>query len=95
MRPASSPSTKDPTSTVGSTPIYFSLWDVDSRNSLGTYDTETEAIEIMRLLIEANGWDYASFLDLSRVDETGHEEHVGTGVTLLPELEPRPHRRAN
>ncbi|HET8522478.1 MAG TPA: hypothetical protein VFL82_04535 [Thermomicrobiales bacterium] len=49
----------------------------------------------MRLLIEANGWDYASFLDLSRVDETGHEEHVGTGVTLLPELEPRPHRRAN
>jgi hypothetical protein len=49
----------------------------------------------MQLLIEANGWDYASFLDLSRVDEKGNEEHVGTGSTLLPELASRTRQRAN
>ena len=86
MCDTSAPSLKDPTATVGPTPIFFSLWDLDSGNSLGTYDTKEEAVSVMRLLIEANGPGYAPFLDLSRVDEAGHEEHIGTGETLVPGL---------
>jgi hypothetical protein len=83
MRQTSSPGVKDPTATVGSTPTYFSLWDVDSGNSLGTYDTAQEVWEIIRALLDANGPAYAEALDLSREDTEGNYEHVATGAELL------------
>jgi hypothetical protein len=95
MRNTSAPSLHDPTATVGSTPIFFSLWDLDSGNSLGTYDTEEDAVSVMRLLIVANGSEYAPLLDLSRVDESGHREHVGTGETLLGDVVTIRERRAH
>ena len=95
MRNTSASNLQDPTATVGSTPTFFSLWDLDSGNSLGTYDTEEEAISVMRLLIEANGTGYAPLLDLSRVDESGHHEHIGTGETLFPDVHMIMERRVN
>jgi hypothetical protein len=94
MRTTSAPTLRDPTATIGSTPNFFSLWDLDSDNSLGTYDTEEEAVSVMRLLIEANGSVYAPVLDLTRVDESGHQEHVGTGETLVPDFGTIRERRA-
>ncbi|MGH2560931.1 MAG: hypothetical protein ACRDJH_17840 [Thermomicrobiales bacterium] len=95
MRRASPTNTEGPTAIVRSEPTYYSLWDVDSGNSLGTYDTREDALQVMRLLIDDNGSEYAEYLDLSHIDEFGHEVHVGTGTSLQPELAQNRNRRAN
>lgn len=65
---------------------YYDLWDVDTGNSLGTYDTEAEALRIARLLIEAYGTDYAEMLDLGYSDEQGEGRSIASGAMLLDRI---------
>ena len=53
---------------------YDDFWDVDSGNSPGTYDTEAEALEVVRILIEGYGPDDAAALDLGYSDDQGNDE---------------------
>ncbi len=62
---------------------FFDLWDLDSMNSLGTYNSQDEVIAIVRSSIQANGIGYADLLDVSIEDEEGNIEHVATGDDLL------------
>ena len=48
---------------------FYSLWDVVVGTSLGTYESEDAALEIVDALIHANGEDYARALDLGRHED--------------------------
>ena len=39
---------REPIATVGAAPTPYSLWNVDTGNNLGTYDTREEALAIAR-----------------------------------------------
>lgn len=95
MRNASPTNTEGPTAIVRSGPTFYSLWDVDTGTSLGTYDTEEEAWEIIRALLEANGPEYADALDLSREDTAGHHQSIATGNKLLSMAGLAKHARAD
>src|SRR5262245_47917470 len=62
---------------------FYSLWDVDTGNCLGTFPTEEEVLSIVRALIEANGLSYADDLDLSIEEGEGPIWHVASGDTLM------------
>ncbi len=62
---------------------YYDLWDVDTGNSLGTYETEAEALAVVRVLVDAYGLDYANDLDLGYSDEHGEVRSLATGSALL------------
>jgi hypothetical protein len=83
MRGTHPTNTEGPTALVRSSSTFFSLWDVESGNSLGAYDTAEEVWEIIRALLEANGPAYADALDLAREDVDGNYEHIATGPELL------------
>jgi hypothetical protein len=72
-----------PAATIAAAESFYSLWDVDTGNSLGTYDTREEALAVARALIEANGSSYADDLDLSVEDVGGDIRHVASGEALL------------
>ena len=61
---------------------FYTLWDVETGNSLGTYDTEDEALAVVAVLIEANGEAYADALSLGRDDPKGTAESIAIGDAL-------------
>lgn len=61
---------------------WYSLWDVDVGTSLGTYDTEAEALAVVHQLLLAYGVSYANVLDLSLQREDGEWEPVAAGQVL-------------
>jgi hypothetical protein len=61
---------------------FFSLWDVGSGNSLGTYPTKEEALAVVRDLLHLNGVGYAEALDFGRRDANGGWTAIATGVAL-------------
>jgi hypothetical protein len=61
---------------------FWSLWDVETGNSLGTYDTEDDALAVVRALLVANGDGYAEALDLGRRSTRGEWEAVAGGSRL-------------
>ncbi len=62
---------------------FYSLWDVDSGNSLGTYATEEDALAVVRELLRFNGAAYADVLDLGHRDAAGGWEAIATGQLLV------------
>ena len=50
---------------------YFSLWDVETGNSLGTYEQKQEVLQVVESLLIANGKSYLSDLELQHTDRTG------------------------
>lgn len=60
----------------------YDLWDVEAGNLVGTFDTEGEALGLVRDLLDANGSDYADALDLGCVDEQGAFRTIATGAAL-------------
>lgn len=83
MRDAHPADFQGPAAPVAASATFFSLWDVDTGNSLGTYDTREEALAVARALIEVNGVSYADDLDLSLESEDGNIRHVASGAELL------------
>lgn len=69
---------------------FFSLWDVETGNSLGTYPTETDALAVVRELIAMNGIGIADALELSRCDRAGRCETIAAGSALSGRVEPLP-----
>jgi hypothetical protein len=61
---------------------YYSLWDIEGGNSLGTYETKDEVLDVARALIDANGPEFADLLDVSLEDADGNLEHVASGESL-------------
>ncbi|MCC6792143.1 MAG: hypothetical protein IT336_10670 [Thermomicrobiales bacterium] len=84
-----------PAAVVRESPPYYALWDIESGNSLGTYDSEPEVLSLVHSLIDANGPQYAAALDLSTEDGEGNATHLATGDALLTLLDSKRTRRAS
>ena len=63
--------------------MFYELIDVDSGNLIGTYDSEAEALAIVRRAVRENGTAYADSLALGRSDEEGEGELIAEGAELL------------
>ena len=64
---------------------YYTLWDVDVANSLGTYGSTDEALAIVHKLILANGPEYADVLELG-YEDGGEEGRLVASGSKLREL---------
>lgn len=62
--------------------MFYALWDVESGNSLGDFDSEAAALVVVRDLLEANEPDYAAALSLGRTDDDGTTSVVADGAAL-------------
>ncbi len=61
---------------------FFELWDVESGNLIGTYETEERALRVVRQALDANGEDYAQALALGSEDDDGDSEVIAKGAQL-------------
>ncbi len=56
--------------------MYYDLWDIETNNAVGRFGSETEALDVVRTLLEAFGDAYADELQLGGED--------GFGRSLVP-----------
>ena len=62
--------------------MFYELWDVRSGNIINTYDTEDEALRVVRDLLALNGPDYGSVLSLSFEDDDENTTLIAKGTAL-------------
>lgn len=60
----------------------YELWDTESRNLLYDFDTEAQALDAARDLIDLNRPSYPDALALTRVEADGRMATVALGVEL-------------
>lgn len=63
--------------------MFYALWDLESGNSLGDFDSEAEVLAVVRDLLDANEPDYAEALSLGRTNDDGTTTVVADGVALV------------
>lgn len=61
---------------------YFELWDTDSGNLMATFDTEAEAITVVRETIRQDGSEAVADWVLGWGDEEGNGEAIAHGRHL-------------
>jgi hypothetical protein len=61
----------------------YELWDTDSRNVVGEYDSEAEALAVVRQAIDRDGPDAANSLMLAFEDRTGRSRMIASGAELV------------
>jgi hypothetical protein len=61
----------------------FELWDGDSGNRIGVYDSEVDALDDFRKLISDNGVEYAETIALLRIGPRGGYHRVALGPALI------------
>ena len=65
---------------------FDSLWDIDSGNSIGTFESKDGALAVASAVLETNGEDLVQVLDLGRHDgEAGFS--VAMGAALLDRVQ--------
>ena len=67
--------------------MFYELWDVRSGNLINTYDSESEALAVVRELLAANGSAYASTLSLAFEDDEERTTLVAKGPDLAERAE--------
>lgn len=60
----------------------YELFDTESGNVIGAYDSEREALEILKSAIEAYGPSYADALVLGVRDRAGRPKAIAQGRAL-------------
>ena len=60
----------------------YDLWDVGTGNIINTYDTEYDALRIVRELVNLNGEEYAAALSLGYEEDDGSAGIVAEGAAL-------------
>lgn len=60
----------------------YELWDLTTRNALGGYRTEAEALAVVRRSMETSGPSFADDLALLRVNTRGRAKPVAVGAAL-------------
>ncbi len=69
--------------------MFYELWDVVSGNMINTYDTEDEALAIVRDLVALNGPAYACALSLAFEDDKENTSLVAKGADLAQRAQHR------
>ena len=62
--------------------MFYELWDLDSGNMIGDFDTEAEALAVVRSLLEVNANSFADLLSLGCTDDDGSFRIVSQGRPL-------------
>ena len=60
----------------------YDLWDVESGNIINTFETEREALHVVRTLLDLNGPEYAQALSLGFEGDDGSMRIVAEGDEL-------------
>ena len=60
----------------------YDLWDIESGNIVNTFETEREALAVVRTLLDLNGPEYAQALSLGFEDDDGSMRIVAEGNHL-------------
>jgi len=71
------------TPTHKNAPLGFELWDNESGNLMGDYDTEEEALAAIGEAVTIYGPDYAQAVTLLRVGPRGRLKRIATGADLV------------
>jgi hypothetical protein len=78
---------------IGGTMIY-ELWDTESRNLIGTYDSEAAALAAVAALAERYGTDAIASLMLGCEDGRGRSRQLASGADLAARARIAGHRSA-
>jgi hypothetical protein len=62
--------------------MYYELWDLESGNMIGDYDTEAEALIVVRDIVDANTPSFADLLSLGCTADDGSFRIVAQGRPL-------------
>ena len=62
--------------------MFCELWDLHSGNIVGDFDSEEDALQVVRDLLEVNEPDFADALSLGRNDDDGAFAIVAEGAAL-------------
>jgi hypothetical protein len=62
--------------------MFYELWDLESGNIVGDFDSEAEALQVVRELLEVNEPDFADALSLGQTGDDGVFALVAEGSTL-------------
>jgi hypothetical protein len=62
--------------------IVFELWDTETANLVGAYETEEEALAVVRRAMATHGEQYASGLALLKDDDGEEMETLAVGSAL-------------
>jgi hypothetical protein len=60
----------------------YDLWDVESGNIVNTFETERDALAVVRTLLDLNGPEYVQALSLGHEDDDGSMRIVAEGDDL-------------
>jgi hypothetical protein len=63
--------------------VIFEIWDTESRNLLGDFDSEDAALALVRDILATNGAEIASTLALVSEDTRGQFKTLAHGTELL------------
>lgn len=63
--------------------MFFELLDVETGNLVGTYETEQQALAVVRRAYQLNGSDYVGSLALGYEDDDGEGEQLAAAADLL------------
>lgn len=61
----------------------YELWETSSRNLIGSFSTEKDALRAVRQAAKANGEKYAYTWLLAREDKSGETSQIATGSELI------------
>lgn len=64
-------------------PTLFTLWDLDDANLIGSFTTESAALETVRWSVEVHGLDSMLNVGLGKADDTGRTVAVAEGSALI------------
>lgn len=62
--------------------MFYELWDLDSGNIIGDFDSEADALQVVRDLLEVNEPDFADALSLGWNGDDGAFAIVAEGAAL-------------
>lgn len=65
----------------------YDLWDVESGGDPGRYETEEEALAMVRVMVREYGPAYAGDLNSGTEDDAGHCGEPLSGAALLSRIE--------
>jgi hypothetical protein len=62
--------------------MFYDLWDLESGNIIGDFDSEAEALTVVHDLLEVNGPSFAGTLSLGCTEDDGSFRIVAQGRPL-------------
>ena len=63
--------------------VAYEIWDTETNNLIGAYETLDTALAVVRRALEAHGVDYVATLALGFEDSRGHSRTVAEGHQLV------------